>query len=543
MSNLVIVAIPDENDRVWKVSSEEVPHLTLLFLGDSAQVANQDKIIEFVDHAATTTLQRFYLPVDRRGELGDDQELGPADVLFFRKVSYDFRALWEFRSNLLKDDNIRTAYDSTTQHEGPWVPHLTLGYQNRPAKPDPTDRDYGFYDVSFTKIAVWPGNYSGPEFVLKDWWDEFNALSTVPMDVAMADKGVEFLNHHGVKGMRWGVRKSDVGGAAKAVGKGAGAVAKVVGKGADNTLFELNASTASTHRSIVNHATDQLIAHDLPALKAKHPTGGKLRNRLKKPLSAEARAYRKDVKAAYIKRLEESANAHTNFSGSRRYTLKEFGQPNTKKYYWNVSTETNPNRAKHADTPDTTTFEIKMHPVFDEDGYITALEVVSDDMAQTADLGAAFLAHAGLAVGGDHDAASQFLLEHYGIKGMRWGVHRANPEPVAPTATSHVPARARAKTKIKTEGGENHPAHEDAIKVAKAQAKLKKSGSAALSNKELQDVATRLQLERNVHQLVGASKTTTRGRKFVKNLTGLGKEANDTINTGVQTHRLIKQLA
>ena len=48
MSNLVIVAIPDENDRVWKVSSEQVPHLTLLFLGDTNEVANLDKIMSAV---------------------------------------------------------------------------------------------------------------------------------------------------------------------------------------------------------------------------------------------------------------------------------------------------------------------------------------------------------------------------------------------------------------------------------------------------------------------------------------------------------------
>src|SRR5436190_21804559 len=68
-SNLVIAAIPDENDRVWKVSSEKVPHLTLLFLGDVEAVKNLDQIILFVEHAANTTLRRFYLPVDRRGEL------------------------------------------------------------------------------------------------------------------------------------------------------------------------------------------------------------------------------------------------------------------------------------------------------------------------------------------------------------------------------------------------------------------------------------------------------------------------------------------
>ena len=60
-SNLVIVAIPDENDRVWKISSEKIPHLTLLFLGDVDKVSNLEQIVLFVEHAATTTLRRFYL--------------------------------------------------------------------------------------------------------------------------------------------------------------------------------------------------------------------------------------------------------------------------------------------------------------------------------------------------------------------------------------------------------------------------------------------------------------------------------------------------
>jgi hypothetical protein len=78
-------------------------------------------------------------------------------------------------------------------------------------------------------------------------------------------------------------------------------------------------------------------------------------------------------------------------------------------------------------------------------------------------------------------------------------------------ATSRVPHGEKRKTKIETAGGENHPAHEDAIKVAEAQAKLKKSGTKALSNKELQEVANRIQLEERVSLLTASS-----GRKFVR---------------------------
>src|SRR4051794_24247518 len=114
MGNLVIVALPDEQDRVWKVSSEKKPHLTLLWLGEADNVQNLDIIMQFVEHAASTTLKRFYLPVDKRGVLGDDE----ADVLFFKKNRYDTKAIWDFRAALLQEPNIKTAFDSAEQFEG-----------------------------------------------------------------------------------------------------------------------------------------------------------------------------------------------------------------------------------------------------------------------------------------------------------------------------------------------------------------------------------------------------------------------------------------
>jgi 2'-5' RNA ligase len=209
VSNLVIVAIPDENDHVWKVSSEKVPHLTVLFLGDVDQISNLETVVQFVEHAANTTLNRFYLPVDRRGELGADK----ADVLFFKKGRYDYKAIRDFRVSLLQNNNIKTAYDSAQQFEGPWNPHLTLGYPEDPAKEE--DPEFGFYSVYFNKIAVWTGDFEGPEFLLTDEWDEFEALETVPMDVAMSnmnqtrvDAGLRALTHYGIKGMHWGQRKA-----------------------------------------------------------------------------------------------------------------------------------------------------------------------------------------------------------------------------------------------------------------------------------------------------------------------------------------------
>jgi 2'-5' RNA ligase len=200
MANLVIVAIPAEDDYVWKISSEKVPHMTLLFLGDVSKVQNFSTIAGYVNHAADTSLNRFGMDVDHRGVLGQDE----ADVLFFSKTKWSgYEDVANFRSFLLKESNIKAAFDSTDQHEE-WVPHLTLGYPATPAKPD--TRDYPGIDyVSFDRIALWFMDFSGLEFQLK--------RSDYESDMAMATTGMtrserivkSILSHHGVKGMRWGL--------------------------------------------------------------------------------------------------------------------------------------------------------------------------------------------------------------------------------------------------------------------------------------------------------------------------------------------------
>jgi 2'-5' RNA ligase len=377
---LAIVAIPEEQDRVWKISSEKVPHLTLLFLGDENN-SKLEQIMQFVEHAVTLSEHGpFYLDVERRGELGADN----ADVLFFSKRSWNLKWIKQFRGQLLQNQDIKTAYDSTEQFTAPqdWVPHLTLGYPETPAKPQEGDHDYPLYSVCFDRIAVWAGDYSGPEFRLE--WPERELDGDLAL--AYADEQKKALAHNG---------------------RGP-AVAPVLDRG----------------RGFVQHASV-----------------------LDNPTLAE------QIKGKIQSILDD-------VTGDADKDLSLFGDPLIR----------------------------------------TKLQSVLQDFYKDPNVDNAVV----------YDALGEVFLEHYGIKGMRWGFRRSAPAAVSPSASSKVPAGNRRKTKIKVEGGQNHPAHSDAIRVAEAKAKLKKSGVSALSNGELRDVANRVQLENQVKVL-----TSNKGKRFV----------------------------
>lgn len=209
MLSAVIVAIPEENDKTHKISSEKVPHLTMLYLGDVTDTLDIPDIVTFVEHAAEH-LDPFWLTVDYRGTLGDDQ----ADVIFFEDTYFEMPQLKTFRHQLLLNESIRRAYDSTNQFPE-WQPHLTLGYPDAPAKEDDSDFP-GIHHVNFDRLAVWFGDYEGPEIRLK--------YDRTAMEVAMSGTNAErgalaasaiFKNdpnaakQYGVKGMKWGVTTVD----------------------------------------------------------------------------------------------------------------------------------------------------------------------------------------------------------------------------------------------------------------------------------------------------------------------------------------------
>lgn len=207
-SSWAIVALPEEGHPVYKVSSEKVPHLTLLFLGESKEPAKAIRIIEAIQHTIKTSFsKKFSLGVERRGTLGDDQ----ADVLFFYKD--EAGRVRDFRSLLLKNDDIKQAYDSAFQYPE-WTPHLTLGYPNNPAKPIPDD-SHSISWITFDRIALWLEDSDGPEIRLDTYDPMTESVEQMHHTERMIQKGMmamvdadDFLEHYGVKGMKWGQRKS-----------------------------------------------------------------------------------------------------------------------------------------------------------------------------------------------------------------------------------------------------------------------------------------------------------------------------------------------
>jgi hypothetical protein len=186
--SIVIVAIPREDDPVWKYSSEKVPHMTLLYLGDN-ELRDQENTLQYIQHVAKTSLSTFGMSVSRRGPLGPND----ADVLFFTK-DWQNKDLVAVRGHLLANDNIKIAHDSAEQFEG-WTPHLTMGFPETPAKKD--DREYpGFHYVQFDRIAVWFDDYEGPEFLLESN-DMLMCEDSSPAAWSDEQEGEEVIEHAG----------------------------------------------------------------------------------------------------------------------------------------------------------------------------------------------------------------------------------------------------------------------------------------------------------------------------------------------------------
>jgi hypothetical protein len=116
------------------------------------------------------------------------------------------------------------------------------------------------------------------------------------------------------------------------------------------------------------------------------------------------------------------------------------------------------------------------------------------------------------------------ILEHHGVKGMRWGVRRK-----ATVGAQEVIVSDKRKS-VKTSGGAGHPAHADAVRARTSGQIAKKSGVKALSDAQLRDYNNRLNLEQQAKRL--SFNDASPPKKFVLRLIGqtgkqqIGEAAN-----------------
>jgi hypothetical protein len=101
------------------------------------------------------------------------------------------------------------------------------------------------------------------------------------------------------------------------------------------------------------------------------------------------------------------------------------------------------------------------------------------------------------------------VVAHHGVKGMRWGVK---------------------KTASTGSGESEGPRSSDSENVQKNIATVKEHGVKALSNKELQDVVTRLNLNQQYSNLTSSKSSIENGHDAVKKVLSIYKTANDVYN-------------
>jgi len=107
------------------------------------------------------------------------------------------------------------------------------------------------------------------------------------------------------------------------------------------------------------------------------------------------------------------------------------------------------------------------------------------------------------------------ILEHVGIRGMRWGVRRDNPSGGGGGRDSVTAKIKPGKGIVKIKGGGGRLPSEDALNAASYKQRAAKSTVSSLDNKELQSLVTRLNLEQQYNKLTVEVKTKSAGRKAI----------------------------
>lgn len=278
----------------------------------------------------------------------------------------------------------------------------------------------------------------------------------------------DILEHYGIKGMKWGVRRTDAQ-LARAGGKKSEKMTRrrdargdLISK--DDRKWQKAAGKTKVGIQAYNEAAGEMNARHIGRINSKKRYQGDL---FAKGREKDLADYMGEMESAFVKEYTASLSKAFGESPSGKYKVVPARGANGPA--WTIEYT---DKAKHADTG------VRVDLVQDEEGHILSVKVVGD------------LEHSD-------------ILEHYGIKGMKWGVRRTRAQIDADSADAATKKATQAK--IKKNSGSTDP----------------------LSNAELKALNERLQLEQNYNQLITKEKANAPQSRLSKGGKWAGKFVAD----------------
>jgi hypothetical protein len=271
------------------------------------------------------------------------------------------------------------------------------------------------------------------------------------------------IQHHGIKGMHWGIRRENPSGGSGSSAKADKKVAKAQQK------WEKKAASPRTLFEIHNAAAHVMNSSEIDRINNKP----EYKNKDFSKDSPLRRKYYQEYEDTFMKVMNKMADLDVGVSPDGTKRLRYKASNGDIVYGWEP--------VKHGSIEDGI-FLLNT----DEQGYVTSIEVSSTAMAQMM----------------SDDPFVADILEHHGIKGMHWGVRRT-----------------RAQIDSASEDFKTTSAHRSKVKEA--------GGTHALSNQELQTVITRLNLEQQYNRLTYEPSKLQKGQKAIKEILGVGKTVQE----------------